>query len=275
MLRVKEARVHTQVRNLRETTQLRDSAGNFYLLDPSTQSLIPVGGAPATPVGKVDRINRGSGNTPAGPNTLEKMRQTSVALGELYRLDPTLRKHIRKESIGGVEHFTLGNRPVVSEGNWFGGGVVTQDEVDRWDAIKKHIDPSYIPAGNAPPKAITDAGRDFSTTTTTVPPPPATVATPPDARGRRNSGPGTGLGPVTPPMSGRGGPQIGSGRGVPPADRSNIPPPPPSRKQQDFDVSQGLSLYLIKDGRIQGIIPNDPRSIAAAKKEGYEVRGKQ
>lgn len=273
--------------NLRETTQLRDSAGNFYLLDPSTQNLIPVGGAPATPVGKVERIDRNPSSA-AGPNTLELMRQRSEQLGELYKLDPTLRKYIKRESISGVERFTLGNRPVATEasGIWpFNTEAVPQEEVDRWDAIKKHIDPTYIPPGGAPPKAISDAGRDFSTTTTTsVPPPPAgavnqgigpTRTPPADARGTRGSGPGTGLGPGVPAGGGRGGPQVPSGRGVPPADRSNIPEPPPSRKQQDFDVSQGLSLYLIKDGRIQGIIPNDPRSIAAAKKEGYEVRGKQ
>jgi hypothetical protein len=111
--------------------------GKLYRYN-ATGGLDPVKNAPEGKVTLPGVPGRGS-----SANTLENIRAEQEKMKDLYELTPENRKYITKDINNGK--FTLGNRPIISEGNMFGRGKVTQADVDAWDAVKKHIDPSYSP----------------------------------------------------------------------------------------------------------------------------------
>ena len=83
-------------------------------------------------------------NKPAGgaaTSVLERNRQAQSKMRDLYELTPEARKFITTKD--GGKTFTMSTRPVVAD-NWFAADV-TQEDVDRWDELKKEIDPTYTP----------------------------------------------------------------------------------------------------------------------------------
>jgi hypothetical protein len=175
------------VTNVRESELYQDSQGNIFEWNQATKSMIPRTGNSPVPVGNINRIGTPSqSQPPRGPNaprtnTLEDIRIRNEKMRNLYELDPTARKWITRSPDG--SRFTMKNRPTIGQGAgifpWSSSGA-TQQDIDDWDAVRKEIDPSYVPppAGQAP---ATDKGVG------------------PTGTGTTPSGGGRGLGPSRPP----------------------------------------------------------------------------
>lgn len=83
----------------------------------------------------------GTARTETEPNTLEKRRIENDKLKDFHQLDEEARTIIQKEG----DTYNFKKRPVAHPDTWWPGDHVPQESVDRYDRIRKRIDPNYVP----------------------------------------------------------------------------------------------------------------------------------
>lgn len=154
--------------------------GVTYKLDPTTNTYVPAGlptGTPTRPAAPV--------RPPAPPNFLERQRLEGERAKEIWNGYPEVRnKYIRYRNGA----YQMVDRPIPGPGAFFGLGTdITQADVDKWDAVKKMVDPDYVapPPGASIPTTSPSPGNTSpgapstpASPNTGFPPPPPSISKP-------------------------------------------------------------------------------------------------
>lgn len=233
--------------------------GETYQRNPD-RSLTPVEGAPS---GMPTRLGTPPRATGAKTSTLESNRVINKNLKDAWQSDPTTKEFIKETKEG--ELYDFQPRPVLGANKkWYGGGQITQEDVDRYDEFRKSMDPSYVPpkTGGIGPGAT----KEKPPTQGLGPTPAATEKwTPrgdyvpkPVPKGKEETLSGV-VSDITGAMTAKpahGDPGVYARQGTPQA-----PPTPPGR----------IAVYDAQ-GNLKGHIPDTPEQRAAAAAQGLNPR---